>query len=58
MSIIHAMDGVQLGPDKVQTLQNLILLRTAQVIKALNTPASNSSSSKISEHQSSNKDSE
>ncbi len=37
MSIIHAMDGIKFGRDKVQTLQNLILLRTAQVIKALNT---------------------
>lgn len=43
MSIIHAMDGVRLGTDKVQTLQNLILLRTAQVIKALNSPASKGS---------------
>lgn len=34
MSIIHALDGIKLGKDKVQTLQNLILLRTAQVIKA------------------------
>lgn len=44
MSIIHALDGVRLGKDKVQTLQNLILLRTAQVIKALGTksPATNS----------------
>ena len=37
-SIIHALDGMRLGKDKVQTLQNLILLRTAQVIKALGTP--------------------
>ncbi|MCL4269856.1 MAG: hypothetical protein KJZ72_09945 [Anaerolineales bacterium] len=37
MSIIHSMDGIQLGKDKVQTLHNLILLRTAQVIRALNT---------------------
>lgn len=36
MSIIHALDDIQLGKDKVQTLQNLILLRTAQVIKAFN----------------------
>lgn len=36
MSIIHSMDGIQLGKDKVQTLQNLILLHTAQVIKAFN----------------------
>lgn len=35
MSIIHALEGIKLGKDKVQTLQNLILLRTAQVIKAL-----------------------
>lgn len=37
MSIIHAMDGIQMGRDKVQTLQHLILLRTAQVIRAFNT---------------------
>ncbi|HND49436.1 MAG TPA: hypothetical protein PLL95_12805, partial [Anaerolineales bacterium] len=37
MSIIHSMDGIKLGKDKVQTLQNLILLHTAQVIKAFNT---------------------
>jgi hypothetical protein len=39
MSIIHALDGIQFASDKTQTLQNLILMRTAQVIKALNTPA-------------------
>jgi hypothetical protein len=41
MSIIHALDGIQMGRDKAQTrqnLENLILLRTAQVIKALNIP--------------------
>ncbi|MEP7133364.1 MAG: hypothetical protein ABI904_00385 [Chloroflexota bacterium] len=37
-SIIHALDGVHLGKNKAQTLQNLILMRTAQVIRALNTP--------------------
>ena len=35
-SIIQALDGIQLGKDKAQSLQNLILLRTAQVIKAFN----------------------
>jgi hypothetical protein len=34
MSIIHALEGIKLGRDKMHTLQNLILLRTAQVIKA------------------------
>ncbi len=52
MSIIHAMDGVRMGTDKVQTLQNLILLRTAQVIKALNTPSSNEPVSKGSDNHS------
>lgn len=52
MSIIHAMDGVNLGANKAQTLQNLILLRTAQVIKALNTPATNEKSTKDSDKQS------
>jgi len=37
MTIINAMDGINLKKDKIETLQNLILLRTAQVIKALNT---------------------
>ena len=36
MSIIHSLDGIRLGADKTQTLQNLILIRTAQVIRALN----------------------
>ncbi|HAX70595.1 MAG TPA: SPFH domain-containing protein [Anaerolineales bacterium] len=35
VSIINAMDGLPLGSDKIRTMQNLILLRTAQVIKAL-----------------------
>lgn len=39
MSIIHSLDGINLAPNKPQTLQNLILMRTAQVIRALNTPA-------------------
>lgn len=39
MSIIHSLDGINLAPTKPQTLQNLILMRTAQVIRALNTPA-------------------
>ena len=48
MSIIHALEGIKLGKDKVQTLQNLILLRTAQVIKALgyNTPPTSTSQKK------------
>ncbi|HXD09730.1 MAG TPA: hypothetical protein VN653_06675 [Anaerolineales bacterium] len=36
MSIIHSLDGIRFGDDKTQTLQNLILIRTAQVIRALN----------------------
>ena len=36
MSIIHSLDGIRFGADKTQTLQNLILMRTAQVIRALN----------------------
>jgi hypothetical protein len=39
MSIVHSLDGINLVPNKPQTLQNLILMRTAQVIHALNTPA-------------------
>ncbi len=39
MSILHSLDGIKLGSNKPQTLQNLILMRTAQVIRALNTPA-------------------
>jgi hypothetical protein len=35
MSIIHSLDGIRFGDDKTQTLQNLILMRTAQVIRAL-----------------------
>jgi hypothetical protein len=45
MSIIHALDGIKFASDKTQTLQNLILMRTAQVIKALNTPAEEKKSS-------------
>lgn len=36
ISIIQGFDGIQPGQDKAQTMQNLILLRTAQVIKAFN----------------------
>lgn len=39
MSIMHSLDGIKLASDKSHTLQNLILMRTAQVIHALNTPA-------------------
>ena len=39
MSIIHSLDGIKFASNKPQTLQNLILMRTAQVIRALNTPA-------------------
>jgi hypothetical protein len=39
MSIIHSLDGIRFGADKTQTLQNLILIRTAQVIRALNISA-------------------
>lgn len=45
MSIIHALDGIKFAADKTQTLQNLILMRTAQVIKALNTPTQAAKSS-------------
>ncbi len=38
MTIIHSLDGIKFTRDKPQTLQNLVLLRTAQVIRALNTP--------------------
>lgn len=41
MSIINSLDGIRLASDKPHTLQNLILMRTAQVIRALNTPAPN-----------------
>jgi hypothetical protein len=40
MTIIHSLDGIKFTRDKPQTLQNLILMRTAQVIHALNTPGS------------------
>jgi hypothetical protein len=39
MSIINSLNGIKLAADKPHTLQNLILMRTAQVIRALNTPA-------------------
>lgn len=39
MSIINSLEGIKLASDKPHTLQNLILMRTAQVIRALNTPA-------------------
>jgi hypothetical protein len=39
MSIINSLQGIKLASDKPHTLQNLILMRTAQVIRALNTPA-------------------
>jgi len=51
-SIIHALDGVNLGKNKAQTFHNLILMRTAQVIRALNTPAPNGHTSKPSDQQS------
>jgi hypothetical protein len=38
MSIINSLEGIKLASDKPHTLQNLILMRTAQVIRALNTP--------------------
>lgn len=38
MSIIHSLDGIDFSANKSRTLQNLILMRTAQVIKALTTP--------------------
>jgi hypothetical protein len=44
MSIIHSLDGIRFGDDKTQTLQNLILIRTAQVIRALNISTTESSS--------------
>jgi hypothetical protein len=44
MSIIHSLNGIRFGPDKTQTLQNLILMRTAQVIRALNTSTPDSQS--------------
>jgi hypothetical protein len=36
ISIIHSLQDIRFGDDKSQTLQNLILIRTAQVIRALN----------------------
>jgi hypothetical protein len=39
MSIINSLEGIKLASDKPHTLQNLILMRTAQVIRALSTPA-------------------
>lgn len=53
-SIIHALEGVNLGKNKAQTFHNLILMRTAQVIRALNTPAVNDHAYKPSDQQSSN----
>lgn len=47
MSIIHALDGIKFASDKTQTLHNLILMRTAQVIRALNTPAEEKKSSEV-----------
>ena len=35
MSIIHSLQGIRFGDNNTQTLQNLILMRTAQVIRAL-----------------------
>lgn len=52
-SIIHALGGVNLGKNKAQTFHNLILMRTAQVIRALNTPAPNEQISRSSDQQSS-----
>ena len=43
MSIIHSLEGISLNDDKSQTLQNLILIRTAQVIRALNVSTQESS---------------
>jgi hypothetical protein len=39
MSIINSLEGIKLASDKPDTLRNLILMRMAQVIHALNTPA-------------------
>lgn len=39
LSIINSLNGIKLAADQPHTLQNLILMRTAQVIRALNTPA-------------------
>lgn len=50
MSIIHALDGIKFGSDKTQTLQNLILMRTAQVLRALNTRAEDAQSSGADNH--------
>lgn len=52
-SIMHALDGVHLGNNKAQTMQNIILMQTAQVIKALNTPPAVDKLSKPPEKQSS-----
>lgn len=41
MSIINSLQGIRLAPDTPHNLENLILMRTAQVIRALNTPAPN-----------------
>ena len=57
MSIIHSLDGIRLGTDKTQTLQNLILIRTAQVIRALNVSAPEGSSSQASNPKPASEDS-
>lgn len=44
MSIIHSLDGIRFGDDKSQNLQNLILIRIAQVIRALNISTTESAS--------------
>jgi hypothetical protein len=44
MSILRSLDGIKFSSDKTQSLQNLILMRTAQVIRALNTPKLDSDS--------------
>ena len=41
ISIINSLEGIKLAADKPHTLQNLILMRTAQVIRAMNTPTHN-----------------
>lgn len=46
MSILHSLGGIEFSADKAQSLQNLILLRTAQVIRALNTPDTSPESNK------------
>jgi hypothetical protein len=52
MSIIRALDGIRFSADKKKTLQNLILVRTAQVIKAMATPTRNDQLSKTPNQES------